>query len=287
MNEKELYKLLAKHVHPIIERHEDKSDVEWLKAAVMTNFALLQNYPHTWKHLLRLKKMLPADELKEFREKIDEFRAPWTISDHGYVKTLTHWKMETLTGRFENSYALLADLGRDHFLTSGTLLGFVREGDVLAHDDDIDFGIMLNGDTLEEVVADLFVLKRELFERKVLENWDLAPNRAFARLKSNKIHIDLFPSFIVDGKLHCWPHGIIEVDDMLPLEVKETKRGPLSFPARPDAVLTAAYGENWRTPDRTYSYPWDRTLKIFEDYHAEYRRQLADNLDLYPGRTLD
>jgi hypothetical protein len=284
MDEKERYKLLARHVRPFLDRVQSLDDPEWIKSSVMTNFALLENYTDTWKQLLRLKSLLPPEEVHAFRETLDKFRSPWTISDHGFVKQLAHWKPATINNRFVDSYKLLAELGRVHFLTSGTLLGFVREGDMLAHDDDMDFGIMLRGDTLEEVVADLFSLKRQLFARGLLPNWQFFPNRCFARLKSDKIHIDLFPSWVMDGKLHCWPHGIVDIKDVLPIATRDTPRGLLNFPARPEKILECAYGEKWRVPDRTYSYPWQRTFRIFGAYGAEYQRQLENNLDLYPGK---
>lgn len=287
MDEKERYKLLAKQVRPVLDQQENLGDVAWLKASIMTNFALLENFPQTWKQLLRLKDILSPAELTTFREQLDEFRHPWTITDHGFGKSLTHWKEETLTGRFDSSYAVLAELGRTHFLTSGTLLGFVREGNVLEHDDDIDFGVMMKGDTLEEVVSDLFDLQRELFEKGLLDNWKFLPTRTFARLKSDKIHIDLFPTWVLDGKLYCWPHGVINIDDVLPIDTRETPRGHLNFPAKSEVILETAYGEDWRVPDHTYTYPWNRTFRIFKDYQAEYKRQLRLNLDLYPGRTLD
>jgi hypothetical protein len=286
MDEKERYRLLAQLVRPLVNQHQNLADAEWLKASIMTNLALLENAIETWKQLLRLKGILKPEEFAVFREQLFKFRDPWTITEHGYKKSLTHWQESTLTGRFESSYALLAELGRTHFLTSGTLLGFVREGNVLEHDDDIDFNVMIKGDTLEEVVSDMFDFQRELFKKGVLDNWEFLPTRTFARLKSEKIHIDLFPSWIMDGKLYCWPHGIINIDDILPVSAQETPRGHLNFPARPEAVLECAYGDSWRVPDTTYSYPWNRTFKVFKDYQAEYKRQLADNLDIYPGRTI-
>jgi hypothetical protein len=287
MDEKERYKMLARQVRPVLDEQQNLDDAAWIKASVMTNLALLENFPQTWKQLLRLKELISSEELQDFRKQMFDFREPWTVTDHGFGKTLTHWKEETLTGRFSSSYEVLAGLGREHFLTSGTLLGFVREGNVLEHDDDIDFGVMLKGDTLEEVVADMFSLQRELFNLGVLDSWKFLPTRTFARLKSEKIHIDLFPSWVMDGKLYCWPHGIIEVDDILPIDTRETVRGDLNFPANPEAVLKTAYGESWRVPDKTYTYPWNRTFKVFKDYQAEYKRQLALNMDLYPGQTLD
>ncbi len=63
-------------------------------------------------------------------------------------------------------------------------------------------------------------------------------------------------------------------------------RCPLNFAANPEPITSCAYGAGWRGPDKVYSYPWDKTERVFRSYNVEYERQLTLNMVIYVPRDL-
>src|SRR5690606_3687983 len=103
--------------------------------------------------------------------------------------------------------AKLSSFGLPVFANSGTLLGLVREGTLLAHDNDIDLGVILGA-------RDDAAAAREwlaLCERLIAE--DLAKYRSDwsgVTLKLQDIGgfgVDLFPAWVDEaGRVHIYPH---------------------------------------------------------------------------------
>jgi hypothetical protein len=119
-------------------------------------------------------------------------------------------------------------------------------------DDDIDLGVIINGDTDEELVA----AWQELSD--LLGDHLLAPPSG----ERNKIHlklqgiepmkVDLFPAWVRNGLVYLWPaaHGTVTEEDLFPLATRQWDDQEVWVPAKPEPFwsLTTAHTGAHRTP---------------------------------------
>lgn len=143
---------------------------------------------------------------------------------------------------FEKSWRLILELNCPVFVTGGTLLGIIRDQNLIAWDDDIDFD-MLSEDYLiwKSKIKDIFI-----------------SNDCVVRIKDD---LD-FP------KLRIFSHGIKVSIDSLPLKEKNRIRPAYSYPDSffkssfdyeykgmiikcpnpPELFLEHVYGQQWIRP---------------------------------------
>lgn len=155
---------------------------------------------------------------------------------------------------------VLDECGYPAMLAYGTLLGAVREGDFLAHDDDIDMLIPMQAATredAEEILGDLHARLRE-------RGWKVSRPNSYTNFhltdQATGLHIDVFP-LLVDGdsaqlhmekmKLRAIPTSVV-----LPPSTITFLGEEMLAPAQPEAFLAERYGETWSTPDPFYDWPW-------------------------------
>lgn len=139
----------------------------------------------------------------------------------------------------------LAEAGAVTWVTYGTLLGLVREGRLLPHDDDIDFAVMAGAD-VERIKAGMAARGLALLIEEV------APD-GVSKLKFNRgpVVIDLF--FVrVEGAV--WADYCTLVRRSLlrsthppvTVETREFSGLALPVPAAAEAYLAHLYGAGWR-----------------------------------------
>ena len=160
--------------------------------------------------------------------------------------------------------ARLQGLGWPSFVNSGTLLGLVREGRLLAHDDDIDLAVVLPVSSVLEVKA-----QRQAFTRMMSET-GLAVSERQAHWKVMRLGVpfDLFPAWSdVQGRLHIYPYcpGAVRTADMLPTVATTFEGVPLSMPRQAEQLLEVNYGPGWKQPDPTFHFDWKSARRAFKD----------------------
>lgn len=160
----------------------------------------------------------------------------------------------------ERAGELLSSLGYPAMLAYGTLLGAVREGDFLAHDDDVDLMVPLSAAGREDGEPELAALRRALQEH----GWRVTRPNSYTnfhlRDPETNLHVDVFPLF-VDGDsttLHMEKMRLrpIATDIVMPPARLSFKGHELWGPARPEAFLAERYGEGWSVADPYYDWPW-------------------------------
>lgn len=160
----------------------------------------------------------------------------------------------------QHATELLAELGKPAMMAYGTLLGVVREGDFLAHDDDVDMLIPLEASTRAEAEPIVAELRSTIAER----GWKVArPNNQLnfhITDPSTRLHIDLFPLLVAgeETTLHMEKMKLRPIPTSLVLPAAEMsfKGATMLAPADPEGFLAERYGPTWGTPNPFYDWPW-------------------------------
>ncbi|MNH78017.1 LicD family protein [compost metagenome] len=248
-----------------------------MKAAVMHHAGSHQNPRETWRYLWTLKTKLEADAFKDFKGDVTKSIFPYIITEHGYKRSLASRDQAQVWKQIRQTVDVLQEEGIDSFANSGTLLGLIREGSLLPHDDDADLGILVPGDDLEQIVSNIMKLFVALARRGMISAWHVEHGCKHIALKSD-VPVDLFPAWVLEGQLYAYPHGVIEPAVVQPLSLLSIEGQSIPVPEDSESFLELCYGPGWRTPDDTYRYPWGRAGKYFTAYNAEFDRQLAAHI---------
>jgi hypothetical protein len=162
---------------------------------------------------------------------------------------------QQLTTIIDDVLAQLAQAGITPFLMSGTLLGFVREGTFLAHDHDVDLGLLPDVN-LVDVAAALSSSGLEI-QMPVDGQWLVA-------IHDSGLHVDFFRHDLRDGifwhqtQIHKWWNT--------PFRLKELKHEGRSWwiPEHPHRYLDENYG-NWDAPVAFYDASFDTPNRHYID----------------------
>lgn len=204
---------------------------------------------------------------------IDRLKGP------GYVLT-GHAIHQTLNSRYnQHQRGLIVRIMRDicdktatrfdldWFLTSGTLLGLIRDGGFIKHDDDLDAAYVTKAKTQEEILAQ----RREIYAfLNSLPNTsaeDCAGGHFWVRWNDAEVQFmfDFFTSFIRDGYFNEFPLRPMKlgVDQVLPTKEAILHGERTHIPANPEALLTLNYGEGWRTPDPNFRFDFEEHQNFY------------------------
>jgi phosphorylcholine metabolism protein LicD len=150
--------------------------------------------------------------------------------------------------------AACGEAGITPFLMWGTLLGCVREGGFLKHDNDIDIGILANDWPKRKSLID--AMRRRGYGLELSRNYKMR----FAG-RDLLAHLDVDVIFPWEGKMICFDiqEGNKLVGAWFPPDAFNNFRS-LTFsgtrvliPDPPERVLETAYGD-WRTPVKKYDW---------------------------------
>jgi hypothetical protein len=141
---------------------------------------------------------------------------------------------------------LTSAAGLDVCLLCGTLLGAIRDGDIIRHDKDIDLGIDAS---VTPIMLDAVMSKDDRFQRGT----SLADDTVVPYYVFNNIAIDFFRLYREKDLLWyglTW-HGHLVRFRHQPFGLRDfTFLGvPTKIPEDTECYLVEAYGEDWRTPD--------------------------------------
>lgn len=163
-------------------------------------------------------------------------------------------------------------LGWQFFLISGTLLGCIREGNILGHDKDIDVGVMEDV-PLPQLAQALRQSGRFLVQHSVHD-------KVLQVRHANGVLIDIFTHWLEDGLLHHSGQKTGWTNSPFGLKETEFLGERFAIPDDPERYLAENYGD-WRTPKKdydTFSDTPNMYLTNMDELHCYYLRMLPEYL---------
>lgn len=232
---------------------------EWLEAATLVSIFRLARPRNTVGFLNQLRSMAGTPgEIKQFdafHNDVDEYLKPLIVTNHGYIEEpfgkVTHEEIWKDVAERMNQ---LKDAGHKVFLNPGALLGLVREGTLIEHDNDIDLGIILDADSEVSAVKAWKALPQQMRDLGIFVEGSDQYN-GFIRIKpAAGYDVEIFPGWVENGKVYIYPHtnGELTKEDVLPFSMCPVSG--LDRPAEPEKMLAINYGEDWRTPDPLFKF---------------------------------
>lgn len=203
----------------------------------------------------------------------------YSLTQHGIVRTLSQRYTEAMLTRVGETLLqfhteLKANCGVESFITSGTLLGIVRDGRVIPHDDDFDLAYVSAFSTPSEILAErreihLFLKDHPRFDAKT------RPRKFTLQFREEglRFYFDLFPAWIIEGRFSEVPlrPRALSGDDILPLGTVDFHGVPLPAPRNPEALLEVNYGPGWRTPDPSFRFDFNQYGKYYWFLQKDFR----------------
>lgn len=154
--------------------------------------------------------------------------------------------------------AELTRFGLTPWIMGGTLLGPVRSGALLPHDDDADLGYVSAHENPSDVALESFALQRFLEDagRTVIRYSATQLQILFSQDGGAAFHVDVFGGFYRD-EMFMQPFHVrapIPRDTFEQLAEITIDGWPFAAPNPPERWLEANYGPTWRIPDAGHRF---------------------------------
>lgn len=208
-----------------------------------------------------------------------EFTDQLTASvEHGFslegiylTKSLSEIDHDALWKDTGKAIASVEDVFGPAFLNSGTLLGAVREGRFIDHDDDVDIAVVMSAASPEDAAKQWLAGIKVLTDRGLVKGSKGRTRRnpcVFKLESATGVNIDVFPAWFEGDSLYVYPHtsGELSREQLLPL--KACAATGLPVPRDAEAMLAVNYGSGWRVPDPAYQFPWQAANERFKAFRT-------------------
>ena len=243
---------------------------EWLEASILMSVFRRVRPMKALATINRYRRLAKTEaEIQRFTlftDAVARHLSPTLLTNHGYTdteSTFGHAQQAVVLDALADRMRFLENAGYKVFLDSGTLLGLVRDGKLIEHDNDIDLGIVLDATTEVKAANEWNALADQMEKLGILDE-RTGRNHGLIRLTPVAgFTVDLFPTWIVKKKVHVFPHtyGVLTADDLLPFGT--CKVTGLNIPAEPEKMLDVNYGPQWREKDPLWKFVQPRGFESF------------------------
>lgn len=227
---------------------------------------------------------VPFDDSADRTEVAAENGTPLVVNKWGWLGiALDDMSDELQTLIIERTRQLIDQLdeaGFRPFVVGGTLLGGVRDGRLLPHDDDADIAYLSRHTNPADVAIEAFAVGHLLNKLgyEVKRHSATHMQIMFRDAEATVLHyIDVFTAFFTaDGRINQPFHvrGTMQPDDMLPFSRTEISGVSFPAPANTDRWLTINYDAHWRTPIPGFQLITPaETRRRFENWFGGYNFQ--------------
>lgn len=249
-------------------------DLQWQETSILLNCYLQVKAARTHGALGRLRRQRAKRGegalFDSFMQRVSDVLHPQFITPHGYCTTFAQLDADAIFADMGKAVAPLAAYGFPMFLYAGALLGHIRSGQLIGHDDDIDIGVYLGEVTEAEAAVKWAAFKHTLAEASLLEPECIAQGQAIFKLQSSfPVGIDIFPAWTWNGRFSVYPYSLGNLPEESILPLKTFGQDPLMLPADPEALLVQSYGEGWKTPDPLFHLNWPEMNRKFQTLLAQ------------------
>lgn len=201
------------------------------------------------------------------------FVTPLRVRDDGWRAALLQ-DAATLARTAEQGGHLLA-------AAYGTLLGAVREGAMIGHDDDLDMMYISPASDMIAAVRDFHVLQ-EFLAGQGYEVRELSNGQAHVAASGALYPVDVFLAWFENGdqlSLTFTVKSGVAKSRVLPLTPVSIDGVELPAPKEPEYLLEAIYGPGWRVPDPAFE--WRRPEHVAQYFAPIHNYSRGANADYW------
>lgn len=209
---------------------------------------------------------IPAEALRRIIEHVNHAvlfprRLEWT--SHGVRRSFRFWSEEelrTYLGEANRIIGILQETLTPHVSFGfGTVLGCMRAGMVIQHDDDVDVILSLPAEVYHTIPAGLDAA-REALDRAGVHSFHWARSLIKTHTSVGR-DLDFFVG-IQEGPFVSWfpgPRKQILFEDVFPTVQRNLNGVSCPMPAHPSSYLEKIYGSDWMVPNSSFAHQWDST----------------------------
>lgn len=194
------------------------------------------------------------------------------FSQHGIIRRIDRrfdeaQKIKIASMLRNLSDLLLKEVGVESFVTSGTLLGLVREGKFLAHDFDFDMAYISKYEDKDEIKAERLDVLSAINSSNLFRIEGDFPGKAKVKFSvgDDTVVLDLFVAFrrgVFFNEVPLKANTIL-FEDISPVRTMSLYGCDVFVPKCPEKLLEINYGSSWRTPDPSFRFHFGENAKHY------------------------
>ena len=135
----------------------------------------------------------------------------------------------------------------------------MREGGPIAHDNDVDLTVLLEGSRSPRWSAAGSTFKATVAEAGPPQlDYEVVPRAHSKLVRCRRAERGRVPGLDPRRPAFAVAEHVrgTEAADLLPLEEREIRGSVVRVPRRPEAFLVEMYGHGWASPDPTHRFDW-------------------------------